>query len=170
MNRKLLWTSIGAALIALGITAAWAQAQEWHRWHGHSGSPWSGYVWFHHGPFGCAMHELNLSEQQRSQIKSLWDTVRPDIAFLLHEVASEQREMDAASMNGAADEAKVQEIAAREGATVARLLVAKQQLISKIYTTVLTPEQRTKADELTKRWSSHLDRLADRLGNAETKK
>jgi aspartate ammonia-lyase len=71
--------------------------------------------------------------------------------------------MDTASAQGNLNESKVQEIAARQGATVAKLLVEKEHLKSKIYTTVLNPEQRTKADELQKRWRSRLDRLADRM-------
>jgi hypothetical protein len=63
------------------------------------------------------------------------------------------------------DESKVQEIAARQGTTITKLLVEKEQLKSKIYTTVLSPEQRTKADALQEQWHSRLDRIADHIGN-----
>jgi CheY-like chemotaxis protein len=65
---------------------------------------------------------------------------------------------------------KVQEIADNEAATIARLLVEKKRLQSKIYSTVLTPEQRAKAHELQKRWESRLDRVADRFQTQPTKK
>ena len=79
--------------------------------------------------------------------------------LLLHEFAAESKEMDAATAKGNLDESKVQEIAARQGTTVARFLVEKEHFKSKIYATVLSPEQRTKADELQSRWHERLGRL-----------
>ena len=64
--------------------------------------------------------------------------------LLLHEFAAESKEMDAATAKGNLDEGKVQEIAARQGTTVARFLVEKEHFKAKIYASVLNPEQRTK--------------------------
>jgi Spy/CpxP family protein refolding chaperone len=109
-------------------------------------------------------HELNLSNAQRSQIKSIWDAERPTVASLIQELASEGKEMDSVTAQGSLDESKVQAIAARQGETIAKLLVEKERMKSKLYTTVLSPEQRTKADELQKRWHSRLNRVAARIG------
>ena len=68
-----------------------------------------------------------------------------------------------ATAKGNLDEGKVQEIAARQGATIAKLLVEKEHFKSKIYTTVLTPEQRTKADELQARWHERLDHMSGKF-------
>jgi hypothetical protein len=65
--------------------------------------------------------------------------------------------MDEANAKGNLDENKVQEIATRQGVTVAKLLVEKEHFKQKIYGTVLTPEQRTKADELQSRWHERMD-------------
>jgi Spy/CpxP family protein refolding chaperone len=102
---------------------------------------------------------------QKSQIKSIWDAERPTVASLVQELASEGKEMDAVTAQGSPDDSKVEAIAARQGATVAKLLVEKERLKSKIYTTVLNPEQRTKADQLQKTWHSRLDRVAARIGS-----
>ncbi|HEY4049912.1 MAG TPA: hypothetical protein VGM27_23870, partial [Acidobacteriaceae bacterium] len=75
----------------------------------------------------------------------------------------ENKEMDRTTAQGNLDEGKVQEIAGRQGATVAKLLVEKEKLRSRIYTTVLTPDQRAKADKLQERWHSRLDRIVARL-------
>jgi Spy/CpxP family protein refolding chaperone len=107
---------------------------------------------------------LNLSDEQKAQIKSIWGAERPAIASLVREFSVENKEMDAATAQGSLDEAKVQEIADRQGATVAKILVEREQLRSKIYSTVLTPEQRTKADALQAQWHSRLDQIADKLG------
>jgi Spy/CpxP family protein refolding chaperone len=88
-------------------------------------------------------YELNLSDTQKSQIKSIWESERPTVAPLLQELASEGKEMDSVTVQGRLDESKVQAIAARQGETIAKLLVEKERLKSKIYTTVLNSEQRT---------------------------
>jgi Spy/CpxP family protein refolding chaperone len=71
--------------------------------------------------------------------------------------------MDEATAKGNLDEGKVQEIASRQGETIAKLLVEKEHFRSKIYIKVLTPEQRTKADELQSRWHDRLDHMSDKL-------
>jgi Spy/CpxP family protein refolding chaperone len=108
-------------------------------------------------------HELNLSDGQKSQIKSMWQAERPRVASLVQEWVSENKKMDSVTAQGNLDDSKVQTIAARQGATIAKLLVEKERLKSKIYSSILNPEQRTKADELQKRWRSRLDRVAARL-------
>jgi Spy/CpxP family protein refolding chaperone len=156
MIRKFIWTSIGAALIVAGITAAWTQTQQWRADHGP--------IWFHRGPMGYIAHELDLSDTQRAQIKSIWEGERPNIAEVMHELASEEREMDALTSQDAPDEGRIQDIATLQGATFAKLFAEKEKLESKIYSQVLNPAQRVKADELRKHWSSHLDHIADRIG------
>jgi len=162
MMRRIVWTTLGAALIVVGITAAWTQTKTWRGAHGP--------FWFHHGPMGFVAHELDLSETQKSQIKTIWEGERPNISELVREFASEQKEMDALPFqDGAADEGRMHDISAREGATLAKLFEEKEKLTDKIYSQVLNPAQRTKADELRKNWSSHLEHVADRIGNATGK-
>lgn len=161
MKRKILWITLGAALLAVGITAAWTETRGWHGVQSH----W----WFHRGPMGFVARELDLSDNQRSQIKTIWEGERPNISELVHELASEQKEMDALTMqDGAPDDARIQDVTARQGATLAKLLAEKQKITGKIYAQVLNPAQRTKATAMLKRFDSHLDRVADRIGNGTT--
>jgi Spy/CpxP family protein refolding chaperone len=162
MKRRIVWTTLGVALIAVGITAAWAQTKAWRGGH----SPF----WFHHGPMGYIARELDLSDTQKSQIKSIWEGERPNVSELVREFASEQKEMDALTFqDGAADEGRMQDITARQGATLAKLLTEKEKITGKIYSQVLNPAQRTKADGLRKHWNSHLEHVADRISNATGK-
>lgn len=156
MIRRIVWTSIGAVLIVVGITAAWTQTQQWRAVHG--------LACFHRGPVGYVAHELDLSDTQKSQIKSIWEGQRPEISELIRQLVSAQKEMDVLTSQGAPDEDKIQEIATRQGATLAKLFAEKEKLTSSIYSQVLNPAQRAKADELQKRWDSHLDQLANRIG------
>ncbi len=159
MKRIIIWSSLALVLLIAGIAIARADSGRWHGWCGHG--------WHHRGPLGYVARELNLSDTQESQIKSIWQAERPAISSLIREFSAEGKEMDAATAQGALDESKVQDIAGRQGTTVAKLLIEKEKMKSKIYTTVLNPEQRTKADELQKRWHSRLDRIADRVMPAD---
>jgi len=156
MKRVVVWSSL-VFLMLLGIFGI-SRADSW-RHHG-----WGGREWAFHGPLGYVGHELHLTDTQRTQIKTLWQSERPTVAALVKELASVSREMDAATTRGA-DDAQIQSIASRQGATIARLLLEKQHFKSRVYSEILTPEQRSKADELEKKWSEHLDRFADRLGS-----
>jgi hypothetical protein len=89
----------------------------------------------------------------------MWQTERPAMLSLVHEFAAESKEMDEATAMGNVDDGKVQEIAARQGTTVARFLVEKEHFKAKIYATVLNPGQRAKADELQSRWHERLGKL-----------
>lgn len=116
-------------------------------------------------------HRLDLSDNQKSQIKTIWEGERPNIAELVHELASEQKEMDALTFqNGTPDDARLQDITARQGATLAKLLAEKEKITGRIYSQILSPAQRTKADELLKGWSSHLDHIANWIGSGTTNK
>ena len=157
MKRAGIW-SIGALLL-IGVSIIVARADGFGR------RGWGGPGWRHSGPLGYVARELNLSDAQKSQIKSIWNAERPTVASLVQELASEAKEMDSVTAQGNLDDGKVQAIAARQGVTIAKLLVEKERFKSRVYTTVLNPEQRTKADELQKTWHSRLDRVASRLEN-----
>lgn len=149
MKRIVIWSCLVVLLAVAGAAIAGANVRGWR------GS--SGHRWGHFGAMGYVAHELNLSDAQRQQIRSLWQAERPAMSGLIQEFAAESREMDQATANGIFDESRVQEIAARQGATVSKLLVEKQHFTTKVYTSVLSPEQRIKADKLQSRW---YDRLA----------
>jgi len=153
MKRIVIWSCAAFLAVTAVVVIARADARGWH---GCSGHRWGR----HFGPMGYLAHELKLSDAQRQQVQSMWQTEKPAISGLLHELAAESKEMDAATAKGNLDEAKVQEIAGRQGATVAKLLVEKEHFKTKIYATVLTPEQRTKAEELQSRWHDRLDHIA----------
>ena len=157
MNRFVIWSSVALVLAVVSIVVVRADGAGRHGWRGRG--------WGHHGPLGYIAHKLNLSDAQRSQVKSMWQAERPTVASLVQELASESKEMDAATAQGNLDQSKVQAIASRQGDTIAKLLVEKERFKSKIYTAVLNPEQRTKADELQKTWHSRMDRVAAKIGS-----
>lgn len=155
MKRIMIWSGVALLLVVVGIVVARADSSIRYGWRGLG--------WGNHGPLSYVVHELNLSDAQKSQIKSMWQAERPAIASLVQELASESKEMDSATAQGNLDESKVQAIAARQGETIAKLLIEKERFKSKVYMGVLNPEQRTKADEIQKVWQSRMDRVAERI-------
>jgi hypothetical protein len=109
---------------------------------------------------GYVVRELNLSEEQKKEIGSMWQTERPAISGLLQEFAAESKEMDQATAKGNLDDSKVQEIAAQQGATLTKLLMEKEHFEAKIYKSVLNPEQQARADQMQSRWQERLDHIA----------
>ncbi len=100
---------------------------------------------------------LDLSDDQRAQIKSLWEAQRPATEPLLKQLAVGRKDMLAATANGAFDQAKVQAIANQQAQILAQLTVLREQLQSKIYNTVLTSDQKAKVDQMRQKQLSRLD-------------
>jgi Spy/CpxP family protein refolding chaperone len=159
MKRFVIWSGSILLLAVVGIIVVRAEDPRGQRWVARG--------WGDHGPLGYVAHQLNLSDVQRSQIKAMWQVERPTIALLVQELAAESREMDTTTAQEDPDERKVQAIAARQGEMIAKLLVEKEHFKLRVYTDVLNPEQRTKADEFQKNWHSRLDRVAARIGSGD---
>lgn len=157
MKRIAIWSCVVVALAVAGVAVAAANVRGWHGCPGHR---WGG---GHLGAMGYVAHELDLSHTQKQQIRSMWQAERPAVAGLLQEFSAESKEMDQATANGRFDETKVQEIAARQGVTLSKLLVEKEHFKTKIYTSVLNPDQRTKADRLLSQWHERLDHIGKGL-------
>jgi len=164
MKRITIWSTVAAVLVLTAFLIVRANANTLER------RGWCGHGWHHPWLMSYLAHDLKLSDAQRTQIQTLWQTERPAISTHIHELLAENKEMNALAVQENPDQNKAEEIAGRQAATITALLVEKEQLQSKIYRTVLNPEQRVKADELRKKWESRLDHVADRLGNQPSEK
>jgi Spy/CpxP family protein refolding chaperone len=162
MKRITIWFTAAVALVLLSVVVVRANAHGRHGWCGHG--------WHRPGPAAFLARGLKLNQAQKTEIQALWQAERPTISAKLHEFLVENKEINAITARANPDQAKVQEIADREAATIAALLVEKEQLQSKVYQTVLNPDQRAKADDLQKKLESHLDHAADRLGTPAAEK
>ena len=107
--------------------------------------------------------ELNMSKAQIAETRSIVLEERPAVAALLQELLGEVHQMADATTGKNFDEDKVRSIAATEGNTVAKLLVEKERLKSRIYATVLNETQRKSADDLQQRWLGRLDHVVLQL-------
>ena len=134
-------TKIIVAALAITLVAAVAVSQTVVKHHyegmGWGGGPMGG------DPFGGHMlrffaNHLDLTDAQQSQIKDILAKERPTIQ--LRQIAE----------SGNFDEAKVGSLAAQQSQTLTELIVQKTRIESELFQ-VLTPEQKTKAQELMNR-------------------
>lgn len=110
-------------------------------------------------PFGVPDIEhltkvLNLTDAQVAQLKPFLDTERTTIDALMKKMGDEHKQLEDATANGQFDEAQVRSLAGQQAQTMVDLIVEQERAKAKIYS-ALTPEQRTRAEELHKRGGPH---------------
>lgn len=162
MKRITIFSIVAAGLLLSAFVIVRAEIRGQHGFRMHR--------WRQFGPVSHLAHELELSDAQKTQIHDLLQSDRSTFSGHIHELLAENEAMDAIATSSNPSQEDIQKIADRESRTVAALLVEKASLQSKVFLTVLTPEQRTKFNELQKKWESHLERLADHIGAEQTAK
>lgn len=97
---------------------------------------------------------LSLTDEQKTQIKSIMEAARP-VEEARHQKQEElHQQLEAATANGQFDEARVRELANQQAQLMAESIVEHERMKAKIYS-LLTAEQRAKADEMHKRGGGH---------------
>ncbi|SRR6266446_7031629 len=131
---------IGAAFLALG--------------HGFQGPGMHGKGEGHGDMLEHMSRELSLSDAQKQQVKAVMDSVVPTAEGLHAKLEDIHKQIGAATANGAFDEAQVRSLANQQAQLEADLMVEHLRAMSKVYS-ILTPEQRTKAEAMHKHMESH---------------
>ena len=98
--------------------------------------------------------ELNLTDAQKEQVKSIIDGQHSAEEAREAKLDDLRKQLDAATANGQFDETKVRDLANQQAQLQADGMVEHLRTHSKIYS-LLTAEQRTKADEMMKRGGPH---------------
>jgi Spy/CpxP family protein refolding chaperone len=98
--------------------------------------------------------ELNLTDAQKQQVKGIMDTVMPVAEGLHAKLEDIHKQIGAATANGQFDETQVRGLASQQAQLEADLMVEHLRAMSKVYS-ILTPEQRTKAEAMHKHMESH---------------
>ena len=159
---KTKFWSVAVALLALVLcgTAMLSYAQQ-NDAEGASG--WGGH---RHGHMGFMARELNLTDAQKQQVKTIMESDRASMHPLMQQLAENRKAMLAVTANGAFDQAKVQAIANQQSQAMAQLMVQKASIQHQIYTTVLTPDQRTKADQMREKQMARIDQRLQKLSQS----
>ncbi len=117
------------------------------------------------GMFGRRMaQQLGLSDAQQQQIKGILQAEKPNMQPLAQELKQERQQMNALTESGTFDEAAVRAAASKQAQTEADLAVERARMKSHIFA-VLTPDQRTKAQEMEKSFAGRRGRWGHGKGN-----
>lgn len=99
--------------------------------------------------------ELNLTEAQKAQTKTIMEAGHTAMAPLQQKMDGLHKQLELATANGQFDEAQVRALATQQAQLMAEKIVEHERMKARIYS-ILTAEQRGKADEMYKRHSEHL--------------
>jgi Spy/CpxP family protein refolding chaperone len=143
-SKHLKWTAV-IILVTMGLVAAGAAQM-------HDRGPGM------HRHFGGFLgRQLQLTDAQRAQIKSMWQADKPTITPLLQQLANYRKQMLAATAKGNFNSDQVATLANQQSQVMAKLMVEKQKLMAQVYNQVLTPEQRGKADLMRAKHEQRID-------------
>lgn len=103
-------------------------------------------------PFGVPDVEhlsraLGLTEAQAAELKPFLDSERATVDALMKRLGDTHQTIEASAKDGKFDEAQVRALATQHAQVQVDLIVEQERVKSKIYN-VLTPEQRTKAEQM----------------------
>ncbi len=124
---------------------------------------WSGH---RHGHMGYLARELNLTDAQKAQIKTLMQSQRTTMRPLMLQMAQNREAMITATTGGAFDQAKVQALANQQAQLMSQMIVQKASLHSQIYNTILTADQKAKADQLRQQQLTRIQNHVQKLSEA----
>jgi Spy/CpxP family protein refolding chaperone len=161
---KTKFCTIAVALLALvlcGTVMLQAQAQNDNS--STANQAWRGH---RHGHMGFMARELNLTDAQKTQVKTLFQAQRAANRPLMQQLAQNRVAMLNLTAGGAFDQAKVQALAAQQSQLMAQMTVQKESLQSQIYNQVLTSEQKAKADQLRQTRIARINERMQRLSQS----
>jgi protein CpxP len=156
MKRKIVIGAAAVLVVALGI----AVAQE-HRRAKQWGPGMPGHIMAH------LARKLNLTDAQKTQVKGIWTAEKPTVVPMLKQLADTHKQLAALSTQGEFNEAQVRPLANQQAQTMANLIVERQKMMSEVEK-ILTPEQRTKLNEMRQKRMQHMDAMLQRLESSNT--
>lgn len=114
---------------------------------------------------GMALRELNLSDAQKEQVKTIMKANHANMKTVMQQMAQNRAALLAATANGQYDQAKIQALAAQQGQLQAAMIVNREAVQHQIYTQVLNSEQQAKAEQLRterlNRINEHIQKMAN---------
>lgn len=99
------------------------------------------------GPLGMALHRLDLSEAQQTQIQGILEAAQPTFQALHEQLQSSREAFREANLATSFDEAKIRAHVAQQATIHADMAVAAAKVRSQVLA-VLTPEQLTELEAM----------------------
>lgn len=101
---------------------------------------------------------LNLTDNQKKEIFSIRLDERAKMKPMMESLKDGHKQLAALVKSDKFDEAKAQSIAKGQAAILANIIVEKARMRSRMYA-VLTPEQRTKLEQIHKSWKDRHEKM-----------
>lgn len=112
------------------------------------------------GPMmGFYVHQLDLTDAQRAQVKAIMAKERPALQPLMQQMAQGHSQLRDLAMSGNFDEGKARELASQQTQAMTELAVQHARIASEMVQ-VLTADQKTKLNAL---FTQHDQRMMNRM-------
>jgi protein CpxP len=159
---KSVFRTFVGMLLTLGLSAGmvWAQAGPGHMHHGMGafmGDP----------GLGFALHQLNLTDDQKTQVKQIFESEKPNLKPLMQQEFQAHQQMTQLVTSGSFDPAKASTIAAQEAQTHVQLEVEHAKIASQIYQ-LLSSDQKAKVADMIARHQQRMEQHFQNQENAPT--
>ena|SRR5271157_3860705 len=135
--------TIGAAVL-LAVAAAIAQGP-----HGFGGP----------GDFHHMLKQLDLTSDQKSQVKAIWEKEKPTLQPLMQQMRQNHTAMSALEASGPFDETKTRAIATQNSQTMVELQVEHARIKSEIMQ-ILTADQKAKLAQIEANHAARMSKQA----------
>jgi protein CpxP len=146
--KKIIVAIIAVAIVSIGSILAIAQTTDGgtdKKWGKRGGHHRGGKM--HRGGGGMMFRRLDLTEDQKAQMKSIREASKTATAPLREAMKANHQKLTEATANGAFDEAQVTTIANEGAAIKAQMTVQREKVKSQMFA-ILTDEQKAKAAEM----------------------
>lgn len=153
--RSLKITLATVAILVTGIAVAVAQGP------------------MHHHGFGPQHHmlafltkQLDLTETQQAQVKDVFAKEKPTIRPLMMQKGQLHQQLMQEAISNAPNAAKIQALAAQQGQLETALAVEHAKIAAQIYN-ILTPDQKTKAQQMLQRHQQRMQEHVQHMQQGE---
>jgi periplasmic protein CpxP/Spy len=152
-HMKTRYFKIAAVVLVLAVMTAIAVSQTVKRAH------MRGHGMFGGPMLGMYVHQLDLTDAQRAQVKAIMAKERPALQPLMQQMSQGHSQLRDLVMSGSFDEGKARELASQQTQAMTELAVQHARIASEMVQ-VLTPEQKTKLNALI---TQHEQRMMNRM-------
>ena len=120
MKKNIIFAAIALVTLSIGSVLVFAQRGGGDDF-GRGGRGHGGFL------FGRMAKELNLSDEQKTQIKQIMDAEKEKVQPIFESLKENRQKMEELTANGNFDETKVKQLADEQGSLTSLMIVEKER-------------------------------------------
>jgi len=156
--KKALIAILVTAVLGIGAVFIFAQKGKMNR---------GGFGEFGGRGFERIAQKLNLTDEQKAQVKTITEDSKTRIKPLMETLRENHKQAENLGVDGTFNEEQVNQIANTQAETMKQLFIEKEKTKARIFA-ILTPEQRTEAAKMKEQFKDKFkDRFKKRRGGKE---